>query len=169
MKRGAVVISLVLWVAGCNDTAIVLRISSDRPTSMATPATSLDGICVELDAGGAKKFGQHYALSSLPLPQTLTVLPAGRADAQMIVYGLSRGLEVARARQELSFRSGSVLHVDVPLDACQPHGTSARFAAAAPPSGDAYDAVAMVPGANQAPSSSAGGDQIGRASCRERV
>ena len=48
----------------------------------------------------------------------------------MIVYGLKRGLEVARTRQELSFKSGSVLHVDVPLDACQPRATSGRFAAA---------------------------------------
>ena len=113
---------------------------------------ALDGICVELDAGGGEKFGRRYDLPSLPLPQTLTVLPGGKSSAQMIVYGLKRGTEVARARQELSFRSGSVLHVDVPLDACQPRGTSARFVAAAAPTGDAFDAVALVPGANAASS-----------------
>ncbi|HEY2744366.1 MAG TPA: VCBS repeat-containing protein [Polyangia bacterium] len=139
----------ILGVAGCNDTAIVLRIASDRS---ATNGGVLDGICVELDAGGTKKFGQSYALPSLPLPQTLTVLPGGKSSAQMIVYGLQRGTVVARARQELSFKSGSVLHVDVPLDACQPRGTSAHFAAAAAPTGDAYDYVAMVPGANAASS-----------------
>ncbi|MCA1663989.1 MAG: hypothetical protein LC659_06945, partial [Myxococcales bacterium] len=93
---------MTLW-SGCNDTAIVLRIASDRP------AGALDGICVELDAGGGEKFGRRYDLPSLPLPQTLTVLPAGKSAAQMIVYGLKRGLEVARTRQELAFKSGSVL------------------------------------------------------------
>ena len=132
----------LIYVAGCNDTAVVLRIASDRP------AGALDGICVELDAGGGERFGRRYDLPSLPLPQTLTVLPAGKSAAQMIVYGLSRGLEVARARQELSFKSGSVLHVDVPLDACRARATSGRFAAAAAPTGDAIDAVALMAGAN---------------------
>ena len=137
-------------LAGCNDTAIVLRIASDRTSS--SPGGALDAICVELDAGGGKKFGRRYDLPSLPLPQTLTVLPGGKSAAQMIVSGLKRGTEVARARQELSFKSGSVLHVDVPLDACQPRGTSARFVATAAPTGDAFDAVALVPGANAASS-----------------
>ncbi len=135
-----------LVAAGCNDTAIVLRIASDRP------AGQLDSICVDLDAGGGQKFGRRYDLPSLPLPQTLTVLPGGKPAAQMIVYGLRRGVEVARARQELSFRSGSVLHVDVPLDVCQPHASSGRFATGAPPTGDAFDAVALLPGANAASS-----------------
>lgn len=135
----------LLWVAGCNDTAIVLRITSDR-----SPANGgvLDGICVELDAGGGERFGRRYDLPSLPLPQTLTVLPGGKPAAQMIVYGLQRGTEVARARQELSFKSGSVLHVDVPLDVCKPHASSGHFAAIGAPTGDAFDAVALVPGAN---------------------
>ncbi len=132
--------------AGCNDTAVVLHITSDRR------AGALDAICVELDAGGGERFGRRYDLPSLPLPQTLTVLPGGKSAAQMIVYGLLRGTEVARARQELSFRSGSVLHVDVPLDACRPHPTSGRFMAVAPPTGDAFDAVALMPGANAAKS-----------------
>jgi hypothetical protein len=138
---------VTLW-AGCNDTAIVLRIASDRPLTGA--AGALDGICVELDAGGGKRFGRRYDLPSLPLPQTLTVLPGGKSAAQMIVYGTKRGTEVARARQELSFRSGSVLHVDVPLDACQPHASSGRFSSIAAPTGESVDAVALVPGANAA-------------------
>ncbi len=151
LRVSLVLLSLAsgIGAVGCNDTAIVLRIASDRT---AANGGVLDGICVELDAGGAKKFGQTYALPSLPLPQTLTVLPGGKSSAQMIVYGLQRGTVVARARQELSFRSGSVLHVDVPLDACQPRGTSARFMATAAPTGDPYDYVAMVPGANAASS-----------------
>src|SRR6185437_10315118 len=122
----------LLAAAGCNDTAIVLRITSDRAASS---GGALDGICVELDAGGGERFGRRYDLPSLPV-------------AQMIVYGLQRGTEVARARQELSFKSGSVLHVDVPLDACKPHATSGRFAAVAAPTGDALDAAALLPGAN---------------------
>jgi len=128
-------------LAGCNDTAIVLRIASDRP------AGAIDGICVELDAGGGERFGRRYDLPSLPLPQTLTVLPGGKSTAQMIVYALKRGTEVARTREELTFKSGSVLHVDVPLDLCQPRATSGRFAAPAAPSGDVVDRVALMPGA----------------------
>ncbi|MGZ3425020.1 MAG: FG-GAP repeat domain-containing protein [Polyangia bacterium] len=131
--------------AGCNDTAIVLRIASDRPLS---GGSALDGICIELDAGGGKRFGRRYDLPSLPLPQTLTVLPGGRSSAQLIVYGTRRGTEVARVRRDLSFRSGSVLHVDVPLDACQPHASSGLFAAIAAPTAEAVDAVALVPGAH---------------------
>src|SRR5207249_975709 len=99
---------------------------------------------------GRKRFGRRYDLPSLPLPQTLTVLPGGKSSAQMIVYGTKRGTEVARARQELSFRSGSVLHVDVPLDACQPHASSGRFSSIAAPTAESVDAVALVPGANAA-------------------
>lgn len=134
-------VALLFAVAGCNDTAIVLRITSDRP------AAAVDAICVELDAGGGQKFGRRYDLPSLPLPQTLTVLPGGKPAAQMIVYGLKRGTEVARARAELAFKSGSVLHVDVPLDACRPRATSGRFSAIGAPTGDALDAVALMPGA----------------------
>ncbi|HEX8954217.1 MAG TPA: hypothetical protein VF945_20315, partial [Polyangia bacterium] len=75
----------VCAIAGCNDTAIVLRVTSDRSTSN---GGALDGICVELDAGGGQRFGRRYDLPSLPLPQTLTVLPGGKPAAQMIVYGL---------------------------------------------------------------------------------
>jgi hypothetical protein len=140
--RFSFVIALAAFtLAACNDTAIVLRIASDRP------AAALDSICVELDAGGGERFGRRYDLPSLPLPQTLTVLPAGKSTAQMIVYGLKRGTEVARAREELTFKSGSVLHVDVPLDVCQPRATSARFAAAAAPTSDTVQAVALMPGA----------------------
>src|SRR2546423_8844309 len=78
--RSALVVTIAVAAAGCNDTAIVLRIASDRP------AGALDGICVELDAGGGERFGRRYDLPSLPLPQTLTVLPAGKSSAPMIVY-----------------------------------------------------------------------------------
>src|SRR2546423_5946870 len=131
--RVALVVTFALFAAGCNDPAIVLRFASDRP------AGALDGICVELDAGGGERFGRRYDLPSLPLPQTLTVLPGGKAAAQMIVYGLLRGTEVARARQELSFRPGSVLHVDVPLHACQSRATRGRLATAAAPTGGPLD------------------------------
>src|SRR5689334_20804568 len=86
-------VACALWAIGCNDTAIVLRFASDRP---ATGAAAIDGMCVELDAGGGQKFGRRYSLPSLPLPQTLTVLPGGKPGAQMIVYGLQRGTEVTR-------------------------------------------------------------------------
>jgi hypothetical protein len=138
----SVLAASIFAAAGCNDTAIVLRIASNRP------AGALDEICVELDAGGGKRFGRRYELPSVPLPQTLTVLPAGKSSSQLIVYGEKRGTEVARLREQLSFRSGSVLHVDVPLDACQPHASSARFSPLASPTGEAVDAVALVPGAN---------------------
>jgi hypothetical protein len=147
-------ITIVIWAGvfgaiGCNDTAIVLRFASDRP---ATGAAAVDGLCVQLDAGGGEKFGRHYQLSSAPLPQTLTVLPGGKPDAQMIVYGLQRGTEVTRTRRQLGFRSGSVLHVDVPLDLCQPHPSSLAFMAPGAATGDAFDAAALVPGANAASS-----------------
>ena len=112
-------------VAGCNDTAIVLRIASDR---VANRAGALDAICVELDAGGGAKFGRRYDLPSLPLPQTLTVLPAGKSAAQLDrVRARARHSRSRATRQELAFKSGSVLHVDVPLDACQPHATSGQL------------------------------------------
>lgn len=143
------VVGLSLTAIGCNDTAIVLRFASDRP---ATGAAAVNAICVELDAGGGQKFGRRYDLSSLPLPQTLTVTPGGKSSAQMIVYALSRGTEVARTRSQLAFRSGTVLHVDVPLDLCQPHPTSGMFASPGAPTGEALDAAVMVPGANAASS-----------------
>lgn len=149
MSLRLLVISLALfvvapWAAGCNDTAIVLRVASNRPAAPAPPA--LDAICVELDAGGGERFGRRYDLPSLPLPQTLTVLPGGKPSTQAIVFGLHRGIEVARSRRQLSFRSGSVLHVDVPLDACAPHAIGAAFEAAAAASGDAVDAALLAPG-----------------------
>ncbi|MDB4967529.1 MAG: hypothetical protein JWN44_3218 [Myxococcales bacterium] len=132
-----------LWtVAGCNDTAVVLRIASNRP------AGQLDGICVELDAGGARRFGRRYALPSLPLPQTLTVLPGGRPATQSIVYAFGHGIEVARDRRVIPFKSANVLHVDVPLDACQPHPSSGRFTAAAAPTGEAIEAATLAPAAD---------------------
>jgi hypothetical protein len=140
--HATLVIALAAYaIAGCNDTAIVLKIASDRS------AGALDSICVELDAGGGQRFGRRYDLPSLPLPQTLTVLPGGKSSAQMIVYGLKRGTEVARTREELAFKSGSVLHVDVPLDLCQPRATSGLFSAVSAPTGDALDKVALMPGA----------------------
>lgn len=133
--------ALVMAAAGCNDTALVLRIASNRPPR------GLDAMCLELDAGGAQRFGRRYNLSSLPLPQTLTVLPGGRDATQAVVYGAARGVEVARARRQLSFTSGKVLHVDLPLDACERRPAPLSLHAAAPPTGDPVDAAALVPGA----------------------
>lgn len=141
-----------LGASGCNDTAVVLRIVSNRP-SPPGPA-GLDAICIELDAGGGQRFGRRYGLPSLPLPQTLTVLPAGRSSAQALVFGLQHGIEVTRARRELAFKGSTVLHVDVPLDACAPHPSGAHFTAAAAPSGGAVEAALLLPG----PTSTTAGD-----------
>jgi hypothetical protein len=106
--------SLLCWLqAGCNDTAAVVQVVSDRA------AGELDGICLELDADGASRFGRRYALSpSRALPQTLTALASGRASMQALVYGLRHGVAIARAREEVPFRPGTILQVQMALDAC---------------------------------------------------
>lgn len=142
--REVAILMAAASAAGCNDTAIVLRIASNRPALPAPRA--LDAICLELDAGAVEKFGRRYDLSSLTLPQTLTVMAGGKSSMQALVFGGHRGVEVARTRLQLPFRSGSVLHVDAPLDVCLPHPIGDTFAAVAAPTGDAVDAALLVPG-----------------------
>src|SRR5579863_4763038 len=113
----------MVWGAACNDTAIVLDISSDRKTG------SFDALCVELDAGNVARFGRRYAVTATEnaLPQSLTALAGGMPSLQALVYGYKRGQVIARDRQQVTFKSGGVLHVPVALDRCQPHPTTAQF------------------------------------------
>jgi hypothetical protein len=117
---------------------VVLRIESNRPTS------ELDAICVELDAGGITRFGRRYDLGSAPLPQTLTAVAGGRTGFQSIVYGLHHGVEVVRARNQVTFRDGAVARLDVSLDECVAGSSSGRFQSAGTTQG-AVDRVALGP------------------------
>jgi hypothetical protein len=140
--------------AGCNDTAVVLKISSNRPTNPAS--TAIDAICVELDGGGSARFGRRYGLASLMLPQTLTVLPGGKSSVQVLVYGLWHGVEVARARGQVDFVSHGIVNVDIAIDKCQPRAPTAQFNAAGAPVSGAVDAAILAPG----PSSIKDGDLV---------
>ena len=124
-----------------------LRIASDRP------AGAIDGICVELDAGGGQRFGRRYDLPSLPLPQTLT-RAAGRqvggADDRLWAEARHRG----RARPRRSCRSGreaSYMSMCRSTPASRARRADASSAIAAP-TADAFEALALVPGANAAAS-----------------
>ncbi len=108
-------------VFGCNDTAVVVRVESDRGPS------ELDAICLQLDAAGSSRFGRRYQLATRPLPQTLTALAGGRTSFQAIVYGLKNGIEVARTRRQLAFKDGAVELVSLPLDTCVPAPSSGTF------------------------------------------
>ena len=96
---------------GCNDTAVVLRISGDG---------TLDSMCVELDAGGAARFGRRYDLTRTPLPQTLTAVAESRDQMQVLATGIQRGQPQVRDRRQIAFRSGQVLEADLSLAACLP-------------------------------------------------
>src|SRR5437762_3237897 len=102
--------TMLTSLGACNDTAVVIRVSSDR--GIGVGAAQLAAICVELDAGGAARFGRRYDLAARPLPQTLTALAGGRDAVQVIVRGLQSGVEAARARALVPFRSGEILHLE---------------------------------------------------------
>jgi FG-GAP-like repeat len=129
---------LALVGAGCNDTAIELRVVSD------SLSTALDAMCLELDAGGAARFGRSYSLAARPLPQTLTALSESRSSLQAIAIGLKRALPVARDRRNVPFRSGEELHVDLALDACLPAPTDGKFSLGASAAG-AVDRALLLP------------------------
>ncbi len=149
MVPGTVVVRLgwlgaaaLVVLCGCDDTGVIFRVASDRS------AAQLDTLCLELDAGGAARFGRSYGLAAHPLPQTITAVSQSRSAVQALVSGFFRGQPVARDRRNLPLRSGEVLHVDLSLDACLASPTDARFSAAAAPSGvgaGAIDRAVMLP------------------------
>src|SRR5207249_2333384 len=118
-----VFLGLFLWA--CNDTGVVFRVASDRA------AAELDGLCLELDAGGAARFGRKYDLATRPLPQTLTAVAESRDGVQAIATGERRGLPIVRDRRNLLFRSGQLLHVDLSLNVCVPSPSEGKFTAVA--------------------------------------
>ena len=112
-------------------------------------------------------YGQHFGLTErIHDDEHLLIIKSRDGSLLALSEGPvpdGLGIEVARDRREIPFKSGNVLHVDVPLDVCQPHPTSGRFSAVAAPTGDALDAAALVPGANAA---SAGDVAVGLAAGR---
>lgn len=130
----------VALTLGCNDTAVVLRVTSNQ---------MLDSVCVGLDADGAHRFGRRYDVSQpagLTLPQTLSVLAGGKSAFQEQSFGYRRGIESARSRRTLSFRGGQVERFDVALDTCAPVATaSATFRVGAQAPGP-FDRAALVSG-----------------------
>ena len=147
-------------LAGCNDTAVVLRIASNLGAA-GTPG-GLTSMCVELDADAAFRFGRRYDLGQLALPQTLTALSGGRASFQALVYGYRQAQEVVRARRQIPFRSREIVRFDVPLDACAPsaQAASGNFSPAGHADG-AYDGgralLTPAPAGDLAVAVSAGG------------
>lgn len=139
--REALVLSFALSVGvttlfGCNDTAVVLRVVSNQ---------HLDAMCVGLDAGGQHRFGKRYDLTGLMLPQTLSVLAGGQGAFQETIYGYRRGLDAAHVERQVTFKSQSVQHLDVPLDSCvpSPATSSGTFTPAATAPGMFQQAVLL--------------------------
>jgi len=130
---------LSLFGTGCNDTAAVVRVSSDRAPG------ELDAVCLEFDADAVARFGRRYDLQAHALPQTLTALAGGRSSMQALVYGLRHGVEIARARKQVPFRGGSILQVELALDACVPSPRTPMWMPASFQSADAGDRAALVP------------------------
>src|SRR5690242_99227 len=109
----------LVCAAGCNDTAVVLRVRSNQ---------IIDGLCIGLDAAATHRFGRRYSLAMQPLPQTLSVLAGGAHDFTAQVTGFRRGVPQAQVRRAMSFRDSQVDRVDVSLDTCAPQpATNAQF------------------------------------------
>jgi hypothetical protein len=139
-----VVVSLVVmggvFGTACSDTGVVLKISGNQPSGR------LDSLCVELDAGGAARFGRRYDLGLHPLPQTLTAVSQSRDAVQILATGIARGQPVVRDRRNVGFRNGEVLEVNLTLNACLPSPTEGRFQLVKSLSG-AVDRALLLPSA----------------------
>jgi hypothetical protein len=104
----------------------------------------MDSLCLELDAGGAARFGKKFDLGSRPLPQTITAVSESRDAVQAIATGERLALPVARDRRNLDFKGGQVLHVDLTLNVCLPSPTQGNFAKVSTIDG-AVDRAIMIP------------------------
>ena len=118
---------------GCDDTAVVLAVQSDR-----TVPTELDAFCLEIDAGGAPRFHRH--VDAMTFPQTLTVLPGGSDTFAASVTGLREGVYVDDLTLQIGFRTHEIRNVDLPLRRCPPIASSGKYKQV-----DAPDLAGAVP------------------------
>src|SRR5262249_27199445 len=114
------VATFALPLVACDDTAVVLVVSSDRKV----PA-ELDAFCIEVDAGGATRF--HKRVDVTTFPQTLTVLPGGDDEFGASILGLQEGVYVDDLRLRIGFNNHEIRDVSLPLKRCPPIATSGKY------------------------------------------
>ncbi|HJZ85982.1 MAG TPA: VCBS repeat-containing protein [Polyangia bacterium] len=133
----ALSIPFALPVTGCDDTAVSLRVSSNRKVP-----DEVDAFCLELDADGRPRYQHRFAATKFP--QTLTVLP-GSADSFVAQLAFSRqGLLVDDLRTTIGFRSHEVRDVNLSIDRCPDGVSSGQFSQLAAPALASAAAVAAV-------------------------